>query len=130
VHGDIHPATYPDPDPDYSDPDPDNQPDGANVPDAHTESLHPPQLPNTHTESLHAPEITDTHAESLHPAELPIANLDSVCYSEVLCHPKSLRHPKCFHHCDDHQPDGLPSAAAPRRPSRWADAEDLPGSDH
>jgi hypothetical protein len=121
VHGDIHPAT---------DPNPDNQPHRAYVTDANTESTNPPQLPIAHAESLHVPDIPDAHAESLHPAELPVANLDQISYAELLRHPKSLRHPEFFYHCDDRHPDGLRSTAAPRRPSRWADADDLPGCDH
>jgi hypothetical protein len=69
VHGDIHPATD-------SDPDPDNQPQRAYVTGAHTEPLHPPQLPIADAESLHVPDLPDAHTKSLHLAELPVANLE------------------------------------------------------
>ena len=114
MHGDIHPAADSDSD---SDPDPDDQPDRAHVTDAHAESLHVPDLP-------------DAHTKSLHPAELPVANLEQIPRPELLRHPQSLRHAEFFYHCDDRHPDGLPGTAAARRPARWVDAEDLPGSDH
>ena len=131
MHGDIHPAADSDSD---SDPDPDDQPDRAHVTDANADSLHPPQLPVAHAESLHVPDLPDAHTTSLHPAELPVADLEQIPRPELLRHPQSLRHAEFFYHCDDRHPDGLSGTAAarrpPRRPSRWVDAEDLPGSDH
>ena len=125
MHGDIHPAADSD-----SDSDPDDHPDQAHVTDAHAESLHPPQLSVAHAESLHVPDLPDAHTKSLHPAELPVANLEQIPSPELLRHPQSLRHAELFYYCDDRHPDGLPGTAAARRPSRWVDAEDLPGSDH
>ena len=69
MHGGLHPAPG-------THSDSDRHPHRANAPDAHAESVHPPQLPIAHAESLHLADLSGPHAESLHPAKLPVANLE------------------------------------------------------
>jgi hypothetical protein len=123
VHGDTHPDTH-------ADADSDNHSHRACVADAQPESLHLKQFPYAHAESLRVPDNPAPVAYPLHPAELPHAHPESILDSELLRDPKSGCHPEFFQQRDGRGPDSLGIIAVPRWPTRWAGADDLPGSHH